>query len=167
MILIVLKRPPSCFKLKNTNLCKSIEVLNRFSAHQFYTPLFTQPTFEGKNGNDENKTLFAYFVFTSSTFRSNEIITLSSFGYLNVLIIENHYLFYIVSTRKRPKFFSSDLLNFTIYYRYQDRNEDDTRVFYHLERSTEYLARCARRDTIKIVTYYEASEKDVNYACVI
>lgn len=48
---------------------------------------------------------------------------------------------------------------------YQARNEDDTRVFYHLERSTKYLARCARRDTIKIVTYYEASEKDVNYAC--
>lgn len=49
------------FSNYNSNLFKSIEALNRFSAHQFYTPLFTYPTFrKKKNGNDENKTLFTY-----------------------------------------------------------------------------------------------------------
>lgn len=155
---IILLRKDHLFSNYNSNLYKSIEVLNRFSAHQFYTPLFTYPTFERKNGNDENKTVFTYSYASLDWTKSYVYFLYSDIS--TFLLYRNYF---IISTRKRSKFFLSDLFNFTN--KYQDRNEGDTRVFYHLERSTKYLARCARRDTIKIVTYYEASEKDLNYAC--
>lgn len=142
------------FSNYNSNLFKSIEALNRFSAHQFYTPLFTYPTFrKKKNGNDENKTLFTYS-YTSLDWTKSYTFFVRTFSIILIIIT-----YFIISTRKSNIEISSlpDLFNFRI--------ETNTRVFYHLERWTKYLARCARRGTIKIVTYYEASEKDLNYAC--
>lgn len=88
------------FSNYNSNLFKSIEALNRFSAHQFYTPLFTYPTFrKKKNGNDENKTLFTYS-YTSLDWTKSYTFFVRTFSIVLIIIT-----YFIISTRKRTSKF--------------------------------------------------------------
>lgn len=115
---------------------------------------------ERKNGNDENKTLFTYS-YTSLDWTKSYVCFL--YSDISTFFLSKSLL--ILSSQRGNDRNSFYRIYSTLRINIRNRKEGDTRVFYHLERSTKYLARCARRGAIKIVTYYEASEKDVNYAC--